>query len=550
MPSPRPRLVTSALPYANGSIHIGHMVEHIQSDIWVRAMRLRGVTTHFICADDCHGAPIMLHAEKLGITPEELIRSVREEHERDFRDFGVIYDRYGSTHSETNRALVEEIYQALRAQDLIATREIDQFYDPEREIFLPDRFIRGDCPRCGTADQYGDSCENCGATYQPEDLGNPRSVLTGATPEKRRSTHYFVQLGKQERYLREWLATAQVQDEVRNKLDEWFDAGLRDWDISRDAPYFGFEIPDAPGKFFYVWVDAPIGYAATFKEHADATGLDFEAYWRNDRETELHHFIGKDIVYFHTLFWPAMLNAAGFRAPTGVHVHGFLTVNGEKMSKSRGTSIKARTFLEHLQPDYLRYYYAAKLGPGLADIDLNLDDFVARVNSDLVGKVVNIASRCAGFVHKHFGGQLAASLPDQDLYARFSASADAVGHDYEHREYNQAIRRLMALADDANRYIDEQAPWVRAKDAASLPSVQGICTQGLNLFRAIIIYLKPVTPFLARDAEHFLGGQALTWADVDTPLLDAPIQPFKPLLQRLQPEDVQAAVDATRSESA
>ena len=546
MSAPRSKLVTSALPYANGPIHIGHMVEHIQSDIWVRAMRMRGVETHYVCADDCHGAPIMLRAEKLGIEPELMIEDVRKEHEQDFRDFGVRYDRYGSTHSTANAELVNQIYLASHERGLITTREIDQFFDPERGMFLPDRYIKGTCPRCGEPDQYGDSCEQCGATYSPEDLIEPRSVLTGARPEKRRSTHYFFRLGEQEAFLREWLSAADIQDEVRNKLDEWFEAGLRDWDISRDAPYFGFEIPDAPGKFFYVWVDAPIGYMAAFREYCDEHDIDFDAYWSPDAETDLHHFIGKDIIYFHTLFWPAMLEAANLRTPTGVHVHGFLTVDGAKMSKSRGTSIKARTYLEHLRPDYLRYYYAAKLGPSLGDIDLNLQDFVARVNSDLVGKVVNIASRCAGFISKRFEGTLATALPDAALYAKFSSAASPIAQHFAERDYNRAIREIMALADLANRYVDDQQPWVKVKDPDLLPDVQEICTQGLNMFRALLIFLKPVTPFLAADAEQFLGGTALRWSDVEEPLLGTRIEPFKPLLTRLQQDDVAAMLEAAK----
>ncbi|HPE59090.1 MAG: methionine--tRNA ligase [Thiothrix sp.] len=535
-------LVTSALPYANGKIHLGHMVEHIQTDIWVRFQRLRGHECYYVCADDAHGTPIMLRARQEGITPEQLISRVREEHERDFAGFNISYDNYYTTHSEENRHFSEFIYQAARAQGHIEQRAIRQAYDEQAGMFLPDRFIKGECPRCGAPDQYGDNCEVCGATYAPTDLKNPVSVISGTRPVERETEHYFFRLGQFETFLRTFLASGAVQKEIANKQMEWFasDQGLADWDVSRDAPYWGFRIPDTDDKYFYVWLDAPIGYLASFKNLCERQGIDFDAFLKPASQAEMHHFIGKDIAYFHTLFWPALLQAGGFRLPTGVHCHGFLTVNGAKMSKSRGTFIQAESYLRHLNPEWLRYYFASKLGNGVDDIDLNLDDFIARVNSDLVGKVVNIASRCAGFINKRFEGRLAAALPDIALYQAFSAAAERIAGLYETRRYHQAMRDIMALADRANQYVDEQKPWVLAKDPQRLGEVQGICTQGLNLFRVIVTYLKPVLPQLAADTEQFLNAGTLGWNSAATPLLDCRISPFTALMTRVDSAQVDA----------
>lgn len=544
--SPRKILVTSALPYANGPIHIGHLVEYIQTDIWARLQRLRGHDCRYVCADDAHGTPIMLRARQEGVAPEALIAHFSTEHQRDFADFLIDFDNYHSTHSDENRYFANTIYTRLRDAGHIARREIEQAYDPSAEMFLPDRFIKGECPRCGAADQYGDSCEVCGATYTPTDLKDPVSVISGATPQRRTSEHFFFRLADFEPMLRAWTQAGHLQPEIARKLGEWFEAGLRDWDISRDAPYWGFEIPDQPGKFFYVWLDAPIGYMASSKQLCEREGLDFDAYWSAQAEAELYHFIGKDIAYFHTLFWPAMLAGAGFRTPTAVFCHGFLTVNGEKMSKSRGTFIKARTYLEHLEPEYLRYYFATKLGAGVEDIDLSLDDFQQRVNSDLVGKVVNIASRCAGFINKHFGGELAAELPEPALYQAAVDASEPIAAHYEAREYGHAMRDIMALADRANQYIDEAKPWVLIKDPATAPAVQGICTLGLNLFRALVTYLKPVLPRLAAKSEDFLACPPLDWEAVQTPLLAHTITRFQPLMTRIDPKHIEALTAAAQ----
>ncbi len=544
--TPRQILVTSALPYANGPIHLGHLVEYIQTDIWVRFQRSRGHRVIYVCADDAHGTPIMLKARSEGIEPEELIARVRREHEADFAEFLIGFDHYHSTHSDENRELAGRIYAALRDAGYIETRTIDQAFDPEAGMFLPDRFIKGTCPKCGAPDQYGDSCEACGATYSPMDLKDAVSALTGAHPESRASEHYFFRLGDFESFLREWTGSGRLQDAIRNKLDEWFDAGLTDWDISRDAPYFGFEIPDAPGKYFYVWLDAPIGYMASFRAHAEAQGLDFDAWWGTDAAAELYHFIGKDIAYFHTLFWPAMLHGAGFRTPSAVFCHGFLTVNGQKMSKSRGTFIRARDYLDHLNPESLRYYLAAKLGSGVDDLDLNLDDFIQRVNSDLVGKLVNIASRCAGFITKRFDGQLAEALPRPDLHDQFVAAGEAIAQAYDKREFGQAIRQIMALADQANQYIDEAQPWVLARQEGREAEVQAINTQGLDLFRILIVYLAPVLPRLADDAAAFLQLDSLSWSTRE-PLVGHTIRKFKPLMTRIEPETVDRLLEASKA---
>ena len=535
-------LVTSALPYANGAIHLGHMVEYIQTDIWVRFQRLRGHECHYVCADDAHGTPIMLRSEKEGITPQQLIDKSHSEHLRDFRGFLIDHHQYHSTHSAENRALTAAIYRALDNGGHILRRTISQLFDPEKQLFLPDRFVKGECPKCHSKDQYGDNCEVCGTTYAPTDLINPYSALSGATPVERDSEHYFFDLPAFDAFLRDWLQSAQLQESMRNKLGEWFVEGLQPWDISRDAPYWGFEIPDAPGKYFYVWLDAPVGYMASFRALCDRENLDFDAFWREGHDTELYHFIGKDIAYFHMLFWPAMLKGAGYRQPTGVNCHGFLTVNGEKMSKSRGTFIKAETYLKHLRPEYLRYYFASKLSARVEDLDLNLDDFRQKVNSDLVGKLVNLASRCAPFISKHFDGTLAAALPDDALFNQFAAKADDIASAYEQREYSSAIRDIMKLADAANEYIDAEKPWVKIKDDASRAAVQGIATVGINAFRQLITYLKPVLPQVAEDAEALLNITPLTWADAQTPLLGTTIQPFRAMMQRVEAAQTDAII--------
>ena len=539
-------LVTSALPYANGDIHLGHLVEYLQTDIWVRFQRLAGHEVHYVCASDAHGTPVMIRSRKEGIDPVELVERYRAAHQTDFADFQIEFDHFGSTHSDENRALVERIYAALVAGDRITTRTVNQAYDATEGMFLPDRFVKGTCPVCKAPDQYGDSCENCGSTYTPAELIDPVSVLSGAPPEYRDSEHYFFKLGQFETFLKDWLATADVDDSVRRKLGEWFEAGLADWDISRDAPYFGFRIPATDDKYFYVWLDAPIGYLASFKVLCERLGLDLEEWLAPTTDTELYHFIGKDIMYFHALFWPAVLHGAGMRTPNGVFVHGFLTVDGKKMSKSRGTFIRARTYLEHLAPDYLRYYYAAKLGPGVDDIDLNLADFQARVNSDLVGKVINIASRCAGFISKRFDGRLSESLDDPALMATFIAAGDDIAAAYEAREYSKAMREIMRLADHANQYIDEHKPWVMAKDETQLPQVQPVCTQGLNLFRVLALYLAPVLPAIADKARALFNESDWQWSDAANPVLGATIERFKPMLMRIEQAQVDAMVESAR----
>ncbi len=550
MSTTRRILVTSALPYANGPIHLGHLVEYIQTDIWARFQRLRGHECYYVCADDAHGTPIMLRAEQEGISPEALIERVGEEHRRDFAGFRIGFDNYHSTHSPENRELATLIYERLKAAGHITTRVIRQAWDPEKGMFLPDRYIRGECPRCGAPDQYGDACEACGATYSPAELRNPRSVVSGARPVEKESLHYFFKLGDFEPMLRAWTRAGHLQPEVANKLDEWFAAGLKEWDISRDAPYFGFEIPNAPGKYFYVWMDAPVGYMASFKNLCARTGLDFDDWWGPDSAAELYHFIGKDIIYFHALFWPAMLHGAGFRTPSAVWAHGFLTVNGQKMSKSRGTFIRARTYLDHLDPEWLRYYFAAKLGPSVDDLDLNLEDFVQRVNSDLVGKVVNIAARCAGFITRRFEGRLATSLERPALHERFVAAGETIAEAYEGREYARAVREIMALADEANRYIDERKPWFLAKEAGREAEVQAVCTQGLNLFRVIMGYLKPVLPRVAAETEAFLRCPPLTWVNIGEPLLDHTVAAYQPLLTRVDPKAVEAMLADARADLA
>ncbi len=539
-------LVTSALPYANGSIHLGHMVEYIQTDVWVRFQKMRGNQCYYVCADDAHGTPIMLRAQNEGITPEQLISDVSKEHQADFSEFNIGFDNFHSTHSDENQALASQIYLANRDAGHIESRTISQAYDPEKEMFLPDRFIRGECPKCGAADQYGDNCEVCGATYEPTELKNPVSAVSGATPITKESEHYFFKLGNFEKTLKEWTNSDHLQPEVTRKLSEWFDSGLQDWDISRDAPYFGFEIPDTDNKFFYVWMDAPIGYLASFKNFCDRTGVDFDAFMKPGSDTEMVHFIGKDIIYFHALFWPAMLEGAGFRQPDNVYAHGFLTVDGKKMSKSRGTFIKARTYLNHLDPEYLRYYFAAKLGSGIDDIDLSLEDFQTRINADLVGKVVNIASRCAGYLSKKCDGQLSDSLADVALFESFTNQAEMIAERYEKREFGQAMREIMALADRANQYIDEMKPWALAKEEGKEQEVQAIYSMGINLFRVLIAYLKPVLPKTAEQAETFLNIEALNWADIASPLLDHAINKFTPLMTRIEKEKIDAIIEESK----
>jgi len=542
----RTLLVTSALPYANGPIHMGHLVEYIQTDIWVRFQKLRGHDCLYVCADDAHGTPIMLRARQEGITPEELIERIGREHRADFHDFHIAFDNYHSTHSPENQALAEQIYRRHLAAGHIATRTISQAYDEQQQMFLPDRFIKGECPRCGAPGQYGDSCEACGATYAPTELKNPVSVVSGTTPVERESLHYFFKLADFEPLLREWTRAGHVQAEVTNKLNEWFEQGLREWDISRDAPYFGFRIPDAGDKYFYVWLDAPIGYMASFRNLCERSGLDFDAYWGKDSTAELYHFIGKDIIYFHALFWPAMLAGAGLRTPTAVFAHGFLTINGQKMSKSRGTFIKARSYLDHLNPEYLRYYFAAKLGSGVDDLDLNLADFIQRINSDLVGKVVNIASRCAGFINKRFDGMLAARCSEPELYAEFVQAGEDIARDYEAREFSQAIRRIMALADRANQYIDQHKPWALARQPGQEQAVQDVCSTGLNLFRVLATYLAPVLPAMAAQVESFLNIPPMTWQAIGAPLAGHAIKPFIPLLTRVEQDKVDAMLEDSK----
>ncbi|TDU32334.1 methionyl-tRNA synthetase [Panacagrimonas perspica] len=541
-------LVTNALPYANGPLHLGHMVGYVQADIWVRFQRMCGHGVTYVCADDAHGTPIMLAAEKAGVTPEQFIAGVQVEHARDFHDFGVHFDNYHSTHTEENRYFSELIYSRLKEGGSIARRSIQQLYDPVKEMFLPDRYIKGECPKCGTADQYGDNCENCGAAYSPTDLKNPRSVVSGAPPVMRDSEHFFFELSKFQTFLQQWLEGSVAHSSVKAKLREWFDAGLKDWDISRDAPYFGFAIPSEPGKFFYVWLDAPIGYMASHKALCKKTGQDFDAYWNAGSSAELHHFIGKDIVNFHGLFWPAMLYGSQHRTPTKLHVNGYLTINGAKMSKSRGTFVRARTWLDNLDPEYLRYYFAAKLGSGVDDLDLDMKDFQARVNSDLVGKFVNIASRCAGFIEKQFGGRLAAQMHDRVLFDDIASEADSIHAMYEAGEFSAALREIMLMADDANAEIQKIAPWTLAKDPEKREHLHQVCTTFLNVFRQISLYLKPVLPNIAAKVERFLDVTPLEWAHVGVPLLDHPIRSYEALIVRVEPKAVDAMMAAEAGE--
>ncbi|MBN6710049.1 methionine--tRNA ligase [Haemophilus haemoglobinophilus] len=543
-------LVTCALPYANGPIHLGHMLEHIQADIWVRFQRMRGNEIYFVCADDAHGTPIMLKADQMGINPEQLIADVQQKHMADFSGFNISFDNYHSTHSDENRVLAETIYTKLKESGFIKTRTISQLFDPEKAMFLPDRFVKGTCPKCKAEDQYGDNCEVCSATYSPTELINPRSTVSGATPVLKESEHFFFDLPSFEGMLTEWIRSGSLQQEVANKMQEWFEAGLQQWDISRDAPYFGFKIPNTENKYFYVWLDAPIGYMASFKNLCNKkSGIDFDSFWNKESKAELYHFIGKDIMYFHSLFWPAMLEGAGLRKPNNIFVHGYVTVNGEKMSKSRGTFIQAATYLKYLDPECLRYYYAAKLSNRIDDLDLNLEDFVQRVNTDLVNKLVNLASRNASFIQKRFEGKLAAKLEDQALFDEFVAQSELIATYYENREFGKAIREIMALTDKANKYVDEKAPWVIAKDESRTAELQQVCSMGIELFRVLMGYLKPVLPNLAERAEAFLNTQ-LTWENLAEPLLAHQIAPFKALFSRLDMKKIEEMIEASKVENA
>jgi methionyl-tRNA synthetase len=547
MSKKRQILVTNALPYANAALHLGHILEYTQTDVWVRFQRMRGHQCYYVSADDAHGTAIMLKADEKGISAEQHIDAMRSIHEADFRDFLISVDHYHSTHSEENRELSELIYTRLRDSGHIAKRDIVQAFDAEKKLFLADRYIKGTCPKCKAQDQYGDNCEACGATYSPTDLIDPVSVLSGTKPVEKESTHYFFKLPEFADFLKTWTRSGTLQDEVANKLREWLDSGLQEWDISRDAPYFGFEIPDAPSKYFYVWLDAPIGYMASFKHFCDRASIDFDQFWRADSSTELYHFIGKDIVNFHALFWPAMLTGANFRTPSQVCVHGFVTVNGKKMSKSRGTFINARCYLDHLNPEYLRYYYASKLSNSVEDVDLNLEDFIQKVNSDLVGKVVNIASRCAKFIATGNNGILSNNIDDDALWQQVSGAADKIANYYENRDYSKAIREIMTQADAANEYIAAKEPWKLNKDPDRQQQVQDICSLGINLFRVLLTYLKPVVPSMAAAGEEFLND-SLSWDSVKKPLADHKINQFKPLLQRVEKERVDAMVDASKEE--
>lgn len=543
MQQPRTILITSALTYANGEIHLGHLLEAIQTDIWKRFQLLRGNQCYYICGSDAHGAPIMLAAEKHNLTPEQLVTQVRIDHITDYAKFHISFDNYYTTHSEENKKLSIEIYEHLKKNGDITTRTVTQFYDPEKNLFLADRFIRGECPKCGAKDQYGDNCEVCGATYNATELKNPRSAVTGAIPIEKDSEHYFFALDHYSDFLQQWTMSGALQPSIANKLQEWFKTGLQQWNISRDAPYFGFEMPDVKNKYFYVWLDAPVGYIASFKNFVETKTnkqLSFDTFWKKDSATELYHVIGKDIISFHALFWPAMLKASHYRLPTKIFVHGFVTVNGEKMSKSRGTFITAKKYASILPPEYLRYYYAAKLNNQVEDIDFNLSDFAARMNSDLVGKYINLASRCAGFITKKFDGKLSDQLHDTNLFQLFVDSEKEIAEAYETLNYHRAVREIMALADRANQYIDFHKPWSLAKEEGRENDVQLICTQGLNLFRLLTLYLKPILPITAEKVEHFLNIAPLMWADVATPLLNHHINVFTPLMQRILPEQTEA----------
>ena len=550
-------LVTSALPYANGSIHLGHMVEHIQTDVWVRFQKLRGHECYYCCADDTHGTPVMLAAQKQGIAPEDMIAKVHKEHLADFTGFGIGYDNYYSTHSPENKQFSQDIYRALKANGKIESRVIEQLFDPEKQMFLPDRFVKGECPKCHAQDQYGDNCEVCGTTYSPTELINPYSAVSGAKPELRESEHFFFKLGECADFLKAWTSgnnphdgKPHLQPEALNKMKEWLGEGeettLSDWDISRDAPYFGFEIPDAPGKYFYVWLDAPVGYMASFKNLCDRIGVDFDEYFKADSQTEMYHFIGKDILYFHALFWPAMLHFSGHRAPTGVYAHGFLTVDGQKMSKSRGTFITAKSYLEQgLNPEWMRYYIAAKLNSKIEDIDLNLQDFISRVNSDLVGKYVNIAARASGFIAKRFEGRLK-DVSGSALLAKLATESDTIAEQYENREYARALRDIMALADAVNEYVDANKPWELAKQEGQDERLHEVCSELINAFTMLTAYLAPVLPKVAENAAKFLNLEAITWANTRETLGEHAINKYEHLMQRVEQKQVDDLIEANK----
>ena len=544
--SKRRILVTSALPYANGDLHLGYMLEAIQTDIWVRFHKMMGNECHYVCADDAHGTPIMLKANEMGIEPETLIEQVRISHQADLNDFHIDFSQYHSTHSEENREISELIYNRLNDSGYIKKRVISQSFDPEKEMFLPDRYIKGECPKCGADDQYGDNCEVCGATYSTTEIKNARSVMSGATPIEKDSEHYFFDLPQFENKLKDWTKAGHLQEQVSNKLAEWFEQGLQQWDISRDSPYFGFKIPGTEDKYFYVWLDAPIGYMASFKKLCDNSELNFDDFFNKDSDTELYHFIGKDIVYFHALFWPATLMGSDFRTPNAVFAHGFLSVNGQKMSKSRGTFIQARTYLDNLDAEYLRYYYASKLTAKIDDIDLNLEDFKQRVNSDLVGKVVNIASRSASFVVKKYDKELSSDCVDKDLYKEFVETGSDIAKHYEARNFNQAMRLIMKLADKANQYIDEKKPWQLAKVEGSEREVHEITSLAINLFKVLMTYLKPVLPEMAKRSEEFLNLKTLAWPDIETPLTNHKINKFKPLMTRIEDEQIGQMIESSK----
>jgi methionyl-tRNA synthetase len=548
-PSSREILITSALPYANGVLHLGHMLEYIQSDIWVRYQKLQGHTCYHICGSDAHGTPIMLQAEKLGVTPEALVKKINLEQQHELAEFHINFDNFYTTHSPENQRLASDIYLSLQANGDIRSENISQAFDPIKKIFLPDRYVTGYCPKCNAADQYGDSCEQCGAHYCPTELIEPRSVVSGAAPETRTTEHYFFKLSHYEQFLRNWTQSEHLQPQIANKLSEWFTAGLRDWDISRDGPYFGFAIPGTQDKYFYVWLDAPIGYMASFEHFCQRENVDFASFWSANSSKELYHFIGKDIVYFHALFWPAILQGSGYRTPTAIFAHGFLTINGQKMSKSRGTFIAAATYRKYLAPEVLRYYFAAKLNDTIDDLDLNFEDFRYRINADLVGKFVNIASRCAGFIEKEFSKNLAPQLYAPELYATFVAKAEQIGADYAARRYHRAIREIMHLADEANRFINQAKPWQRIKQAGERQAVHEICTLGLNLFKVLSTYLKPVLPVMVANIEQFLQCGELTWQNIAQPVLAQTILPFKPLQQRIEPKVIEQMLQANQPPS-
>ena len=541
-------VVTSALPYANGSIHLGHLVEYIQTDIWVRSQKMAENECVYICADDSHGTPIMLKAKELGITPEELIKKTYDEHVKDFKDFQIEFDNFHTTHSDENKEISQRMYQSLKDKGDIVSKEIEQFYDNQAKMFLPDRFIKGECPKCGAKDQYGDSCEECGATYSPTDVKNPISTVSNTTPVTKKTEHVFFQLSSYESFLKEWMHDNDIQKEIKNKLSEWLEGGLVDWDITRDKPYFGFEIPDLKDKYFYVWLDAPIGYIASHKNYCDKNKQNYLDDWKEDSNTELYHFIGKDIAYFHGLFWPAMLEGAGFRKPNGVFCHGFLTIDGEKMSKSRGTFFNARTYLNHLQPDYLRYYFSSRLTSKIEDIDLSFDDFMTRVNSDLVGKIINIGSRCAKFINKDFDNKLSIDVGNKSLLGTMLSKKDEIISNYESRNFAANIRIITSLSDEVNKYLDEEKPWVKIKNQDSKESVQTICTDGINAFRIIITYLKPVLPDIACKVESMLNADSLSYQNISDMILDHKINTFEPLITRINKESIEKMKDENKQE--